>query len=704
MISIGKKELRSLTVSFVGVLYVAAALFLFGIYFYVINLYQGMAHVSYAFASCVTLFMVTIPVLTMRSFAQEFHDRTDQLLFTSPVSPARIVLGKYLAMVTVFLIPVVPAACYPLILTSFGDVALTESYTTLLAYILYGFAAIAVGMFISSFTKSNVIAAVVTAVVLFALHTVGGLGEMMGVPFLTKLLNAFDMQERFLAMETGVLSLRSILYFLSVAAGGILLTVLRLKWLQGSLTGRTFLRRGLPVVAVLVGLVLLNVGAELLPDSATEHDLAIRDYQQLTEQTKMLLRDLQADVKVYVYGREETTDVNVVKMLKNYCEDPHITAEYVDPQLSPEFTRTYAENGLDEGSLVVVSGERYRTVSAGGIYTYSDESMKEYGIAPDGFDLEGQLTSAIDYVTRSSISRVYQVTGHGELLLEGGFQQIVTRENVDLMTLSIVSAGQIPEDAQCLFILAPDEDYSEEEIGAIRDYLNKGGNLYVLLKWREEPKERLNGLLAEYGIHALQGIVSETDTEIYFQEPYYLIPEIQSTSVTENVAGNLALSVLTVGIQADNPDIQVILETGETAFLKKDPHTSETSEWEAGDEKGKYILGLSLERTVDVTADQTEGAATVTKKSRIVVFGSPFMTQDSIDAYISGVNRKLFADIFSKLVNHPVRIAVPPKSYAYQYVTVSLADARFFGIILSGVLPGLILIAGAILVLVRRRR
>ena len=698
MISIWKKEMRSLSTGFVGVLYVAAALFLFGIYFYVINLYQGMAHVSYSFASCVTLFMVTIPVLTMRSFSQEFHDRTDQLLFTAPVSTVRIVLGKYLAMLTYFLIPVLPAAGYPLLLTSYGDVALTESYTTLLAYILYGMAAIAIGMFISSLTRSNVIAAVITAVVLFVLQTVSGFGEMLGVAFLQKLFSVFDMQSRFLAMETGVFSLRSLLYFLSVAAGGILLTILRLKILQGQLS----VLRGLPYLLVPVGLLFLNIGAELLPDSVTEHDLAVRDYQQLTEQTKMLLRDLNDDVTIYIYGREETTDVNVVKMVKNYCEYPHLRAEYMDPQLSPEFTRMH--KGLDEGSLIVESGEHRRTISAGGIYTYSDESMQEYGMAPDGFDLEGQLTSAIDYVTSGSVPKVYQVTGHGELLLEGGFKESIIRENVDLETLSIVSAGSVPEDAQCLFILAPDEDYSAEEIGAIRDYLSRGGNLYVLLKWREEPTERLNGLLSELGIRVEQGIVSETNEDIYFQEPYYLIPEIRSTAVTEKVAGNLALSVMTVGMKAEDKDIQVILETGESAFLKKDPHTSETSEWEAGDEKGKYILGLYREQVVNTSADHTEGAADVKKTGRIVVFGSPFMTQDSIDTYISGVNRKLFAEIFSKLVNHPVRIAVEPKSYAYQYVTVSLADARFFGIILSGVLPGLVLLAGLILLILRRRR
>ena len=689
----------------VGFLYLAAALFLFGIYFYVMNLYQGMAHVSYAYASCVYLYVVTIPVLTMRSFAQEFHDRTDQLLFTSPVPLWKIVLGKYLAMLTLFMIPAAIAAFYPLLLTSYGNVALAEAYTTLIAAVFYGMAAIAIGMLISSFTKNTVVAAVLTAVVLFAVYTAGGFAEMLGIPAITRLLNVIDLRARFVAMESGVISLSSMLYFLTVAAAGITLTLIRLKQLRGGAggNGRRRIYRCGAVLITVGAAVLLNVCGAFIPDSVMEHDITAQDYHQLTEQTKMLLDRIDQDVLIYVYAKKENADSNVTKMLNNYCSYPNITAEYVNPELSPEFTFHYASNGLDEGSLIVTSGERYKTIAYGSIYTWSDESMKEYA-SPDGFDLEGQLTSAIDYVTTERIPKIYQLTGHGELTLEGNFAKSVERENVDIEELSLVAAGSVPTDAQCLLILAPGEDYSEAEIGSLRTYLENGGNLYVLLKWREEPTERLNGLLREYGIIVENGIVSETDKDVYFQEPYYLIPEIQSTEVTEKLAGNLALSVLTVGMKSDNPDIKAIIKTGEDAFLKKNPQQAESSQWEEADEKGEYILGLYLERNVQLKSGKETGEADVSKKSRTVVFGSPLMTQDSIDEYISGMNLKLFAEIISHMVSHPVRISVPAKSYILRYVTVSEADARFFGVILSGVLPGLVLIAGLAVVIVRRRR
>jgi len=701
MISIWKKELRSMCTGFVGFLYLAAALFLFGIYFYVMNLYQGMAHVSYAYASCVYLYVVTLPVLTMRSFAQEFHDRTDQLLFTAPVPLWKIVIGKYLAMLTLFMIPVVIAAAFPLLLSSYGNVAVTEAYLTLIAAVFYGMAGIALGMFISSLTKNTVVAAVLTAVLLFIAYTIGGFGEMLGIPVLRRIFDVIDMRERFVAMESGVLSLRSLLYFLSAAAAFVILTMIRLKQLRGGFggNGRKRIYRGTAVALTVAAAVLVNVLGAVLP----EHDLTVQEYHQLTEQTKMLLDNIDEEVLIYVYAKKESADENVTKMLNNYCSYPNISAEYVDPELSPEFTLKYASNGLDDGSLIVTSGTRHRNIPYGSIYTWSDESMSSYA-APDGFDLEGQLTSAIDYVTTESIPRVYQVTGHGELTLEGNFAGSVRRENVDLSELSLVSAGSVPEDAQCLLLLAPGEDYSEAEIGALKDYLARGGNLYVLLKWRKEPLERLNGLLREYGIVVENGVVSETDKEVYFQEPYYLIPEIQSTEVTERLAGNLALSVLTVGMRSENPAIRPILITGKDAFLKKDPENSESREWEPGDETGEYLLGLYLEREVKIGKEDAEGSADVMKKSRITVFGSPFMTQDSIDEYISGMNLKLFAEIFSHMVSHPVRISVPAKRYVLRYVTVSEADARFFGVILSGVIPGLVLIAGIVTVLVRRRK
>ncbi|MBR0146503.1 MAG: Gldg family protein [Eubacterium sp.] len=704
MISIWKKELRSSLFSVIGFLYLAASVFFFGIYFYVMNLYGGSAHVNYAYASVVYLFSITIPILTMRTFAQEFRDRTDQLLFTAPVSLRSIVIGKYLACVTLFLIPVVVAAAFPLILTGYGDVAVAEAYTTLLAYILYGLAAIAIGIFLSSLTNNVVVAAVLTAVVLFIGYTMGGFGELLGVSFLKKFFDAFHLQARFLVMENGVISLRSVLYFLSIAAAFMIFTVLRLQRGRGG-NRNTLKKRILWILATVVCVAGLNIGAAFLPDRVTEFDVTMREFHLLTENTKKFLDGLTEDVTVFVYKKEADADINTVKMLKNYAEYPHVTVEYVDPELSPRFPMKYVANGFSEGSLVVTSDTAFRVITQESIYTYTDAGMAEYGAAPDGFDLEGLLSSAIDYVTTERIPMIYQISGHGELLLSGNFLEALNRENVKLHEISLVSSGSIPKDADCVLILAPKEDYSPAEITALREYMDGGGHLYLLLQWTEERQKNLHGLLGEYGIEVQNGIVSEQDYDLYFQEPYYLVPEIRSTTATDALAGNIALTAMSLGLRSTDPAVETILKTTEQAYLKKNPTEAETTGKEEGDEVGEYLLGVFRQWTVDLTPDTAaEGTGRITRESQLAVFGSPYMTQDAIDEYISGMNRKLFIELMGHMVTRPALIYVPTKTYSVQYVVVSNSDALFFGIILSGVIPGVLLVIGVTIWILRRRR
>ncbi len=707
MISIWKRELRSALCSVIGFLYLAASLFFFGVYFYVMNLYQGMAHVNYAFASVVYLFSITIPILTMRGFAQEFRDKTDQLLFTAPVSLAKIVMGKYLAMLTLFLIPVVAAAFFPLILSGYGDVAIAEAYTTLLAYILYGMAAVAVGLFLSSLTNNVVIAAVSTAVALFVVYTMGGFGELLGVPVLQKILGAFHFQARFITMESGVISLRSILYFLSVGTAFLIFTVLRLKRYQSGNGGDPKLRAGrlIWLVGTLLAVVGLNVTAELLPDSVTEFDVTMKEFHLLTEETKGFLETLDQDVVIYVFKKEDAADTNEAKMLKNYASFDHISVEYVDPEVSPRFPMRYTANGLTEGSIVVSREDVFRIIPFESIYTYSDPDMQDYGASPDGFDLEGLLTSAIDYVTTDDLPMVYELSGHGELLLSGEFRTALDRENVKLQEIQLVTAGSIPRDADCVLILAPSEDYSEAEIGALKNYMDQGGHLYILLQWTKEPQKNLQGFLAEYGIQVCHGVVSEENEDVYFRQPFYLIPEIRSTSVTEKLAGNLALSAATVGLRSTDPAVEVILKTSEKAFLKKDPQEAKSTKPEEGDEKGEFLLGVFRKWDSDITPeDAPEGSGRVIRESQLTVFGSPYMTQDAIDEYISGMNRKLFSQIMSQMVSRPTLISVPVKQYSQEYVVVPESDATFFGVILSGVVPGVLLLVGVVVWALRRRR
>lgn len=162
MLAIYKRELKSYFRSFIGFLFIAVTLFFLGLYFSVYNLMNGYPYFAYVVSSVTFLFMLTMPILTMRILAEEKRSKTDQLILTAPVSVGGIVMGKFLALLTIFAIPVAIICFYPLIMAQYGSVPMGEAYLSILAYFLFGMTAIAIGLFLSSVTESQVIAAVLT--------------------------------------------------------------------------------------------------------------------------------------------------------------------------------------------------------------------------------------------------------------------------------------------------------------------------------------------------------------------------------------------------------------------------------------------------------------------------------------------------------------------------------------------------------------
>lgn len=175
MTAIYKRELTSYFNSMVGWLFTAVLTVFIGIYFFVYNLFNGYPYFSLSLSYTLFIFMVIIPVLTMRSMAEERRSKTDQLLLTAPVSVAGVVLGKYLAMLTVFALPTAIACLCPLIIALNGSSFLLADYGTIFAFFLLGAVEIAVGLLISALTESQLIAAVSTFGILLVLYLWEGL-------------------------------------------------------------------------------------------------------------------------------------------------------------------------------------------------------------------------------------------------------------------------------------------------------------------------------------------------------------------------------------------------------------------------------------------------------------------------------------------------------------------------------------------------
>ena len=160
------KELKLNFTGFTGYLYGAFILLFVGIYTMAINLSGGYAQFEYVLESMAFIYLIACPVLTMRAFAEEKRSKTDQLLYSLPIRLSDVEVGKYLAMLTVSLLPVAVVSAYPLLLSGYGHVDMRSAYASILMFFLLGACLTSIGMFISSVTENQVTSAVVTLVIM----------------------------------------------------------------------------------------------------------------------------------------------------------------------------------------------------------------------------------------------------------------------------------------------------------------------------------------------------------------------------------------------------------------------------------------------------------------------------------------------------------------------------------------------------------
>ena len=175
MLAIYKRELKSYFHSMTGCVFIAFLVMFTGIYFMAYNLNAGYPYFSYTLSGSLIVFLVGIPLLTMRSFSEEWKTKTDQLLLTAPVSLTKVVLGKYFAMVTVLAVPNVIFCLFPLLIKLQGTAYLLVDYSSIAVFFLLGCVYLAIGMFMSSLTESQIIAFISTFGILLLLYLWDGI-------------------------------------------------------------------------------------------------------------------------------------------------------------------------------------------------------------------------------------------------------------------------------------------------------------------------------------------------------------------------------------------------------------------------------------------------------------------------------------------------------------------------------------------------
>ena len=249
MFAIFKRELRSYFTSLVGYVVIGVMLAFTGLYYSANCLVYGTSDFSTVLYSTTLVMLFLLPALTMRSFADERRNKTDQLLLTSPVGIPSIVMGKYFAQLAVFAVPMAAAAIMPLVLTAFGTISLTSAYATWLAYFLMGAACIAIGTFVSTLTENQIIAYLATFGALLICYLMNGIKSLFTsgntlafivfcvvLVLLFKLrpawlltgfnsvLGALALFQPFTDFVGGMFSVTGIVYYLSVAGLFLFLT------------------------------------------------------------------------------------------------------------------------------------------------------------------------------------------------------------------------------------------------------------------------------------------------------------------------------------------------------------------------------------------------------------------------------------------------------------------------------------------------
>lgn len=218
MTAIIKRELSAYFHSAIGYIVLAVFFFFSGMFFYVYCLYYNTSSMSYLFLSMLMIVMLIIPLITMRSFSEEKKQKTDQALITAPVSLLEIVMGKFIAAFTLYAMCNAIYLVYAVIIATFTAPDWAVLFATLLGMLLLGGALIAIDLFLSALTESQIIAAVVSIGVGLLIYMLDSLASLVSVEWIADILNGLSFDRHFTNFSNGIISLSGVVFFLSVTA------------------------------------------------------------------------------------------------------------------------------------------------------------------------------------------------------------------------------------------------------------------------------------------------------------------------------------------------------------------------------------------------------------------------------------------------------------------------------------------------------
>lgn len=445
-------------------------------------------------------------------------------------------------------------------------------------------------------------------------------------------------------------------------------------------------------IIVLAILVMVNVFASAIPSTYTSYDISAAQLYSVTGNTRVVISALEDDVTIYWIVQNDEENQVIENLLQRYSDlSDHISVVKRNPDEYPTFAKQYTDETVENNSLVVECGEKNRYIAYSDIYkTEANYTTGEY---ESTFDGEGQITSAIDYVTREEVPIIYTLEGHGEQDLPTELSDQITKANYEVESFSLLTEDGVPEDAACVIIYAPESDISKEEKDLLKDYADGGGKLFVAAGPTEEGiLENLYGLLSDYGVEAAEGVVAEEDPMHYgFQVPYILLPDMQSTDITDPLIDEnyYVLVPMAAGLTVSDTvtNVTSFLDTSDTAYSKADGFTATNFDKQEGDTDGPFSVGVTI---------------TCDNDGEIIWISSSYYLSELYNEYSSGANTDLTMNALTSLIGETDTMSIRTRSLNYNLLTLSAAQSNMLRLLIVVVIPLVFVVLGAAIV-VRRR-
>ena len=451
-------------------------------------------------------------------------------------------------------------------------------------------------------------------------------------------------------------------------------------------------------VVVLAIAVVFNLVVGKLPAQYRNVDLSQTKLSTIGDTTKELVSALDQDVTIYQIVESGKENETIQKLLERYAGlSSHVKVETMDPVLHPNFVSEYTEDDLEDNSLIVVGEKRNKVIPYADMFE-STVNYQTYQYETTGFDGEGQVTSAISYVTTDSLPIMYAITGHEEGDMTEDMKSAIEKENIEMKDLNLLTEESVPDDADCVMLFSPQNDLSEEEADKLITYMENGGKAVIITSYLNKEMPNLQKVLNNYGIGTMEGVVLEADGQHYISgNPTYLVPNIGSSDALGDLskANSYVLMPVAQAVEKledkrDTVTIESLLTTSDSAYVKT--NVNGTLEKEDGDAEGPFDVGVAVTESVD------------NGETKLIYLTSANLFSQQVDAMVSGNNVKLLANSVSWMCDQEQSVSIPSKSTQISYLTVTAASARMWGMVTIGLLPVLCLVLGGGIWFKRRKR